>query len=66
MRRGEWAGRLRLAAERFGIGPEGFWRLSLAEWRALAEEDRPGALGRARLSALMAEHPDGEEGGSKP
>ena len=54
----EWAARLRLAAERFGIGPEGFWRLSLPEWRALTEEDAPAVLGRSGLKALMEAHPD--------
>ena len=58
MRRDEWAGRLRLAAERYRIGPEAFWRLSLVEWRALTAEDAPAAMSRARLEALAREHPD--------
>ena len=58
MRPGEWNARLQLAAERFGVAPEAFWRLSLVEWRALTGDDAPAALGRARLAELMAEHPD--------
>ena len=62
MPRGEWGGRLRLAAERFAIGPEAFWRLSLPEWRALAEGTAPEVLGRGGLEGLMAEHPDEDAG----
>ena len=54
----EWPARLRLAAERFAIAPEGFWRLSLKEWRALTETDAGPALGRAELQRLLQEHPD--------
>lgn len=44
-----------------GIAPEAFWRLSLAEWRALTSGDAEPALGREALERLMAAHPDGEE-----
>ena len=42
-----------------GVGPEGFWRLSLAEWRMLTE----GAMGaepmaRAELERLAKAWPD--------
>ena len=57
MRRGEWGERMRIAAERFGIAPEGFWRLSLVEWRALTVA-ASAPLSRARLEALVREHPD--------
>ena len=53
-----WAERLRMAA-RLGVAPEAFWRLSLAEWRALVEPGSAGALGRSELAALMEAHPDG-------
>jgi uncharacterized phage protein (TIGR02216 family) len=53
-----WGERLRLAAERFGVEPEAFWRLSLAEWRALAEAGAPAAMERGALERLMREHPD--------
>ena len=58
MRPGEWGPRLRLAAERFGVTPEGFWRLSLVEWRALTEAATAEALSRTRFEALAREHPD--------
>ena len=58
MPQAEWAARLRLAAERLGIAPEGFWRLSLVEWRGLTEATEPQALSRARFEALAREHPD--------
>jgi len=44
-----------------GIAPEAFWRLSLAEWRALTAGDGGAALGRRELDALMRDHPDGGE-----
>ncbi|MDO9472118.1 MAG: phage tail assembly chaperone [Caulobacter sp.] len=53
-----WPGLLRLAALRFGIGPEAFWRLSLVEWRALVDEPAD-TLNRAALDALVRAWPDG-------
>lgn len=53
-----WPGLLRLAALRFGLAPEAFWRLSLVEWRALVDEPS-GALNRAGLEALTRAWPDG-------
>ena len=55
-----WAERLR-AGLKWGVPPEAFWRLSLAEWRALADAGAPPALGREQLLSLMEQHPD--EGG---
>ena len=52
-----WPALLRLAATRFGIAPEGFWRLSLVEWRALTEEG-PVGLSRRRFDELIAAWPD--------
>jgi hypothetical protein len=54
-----WAERLRLAVS-MGVGPEPFWRLSLPEWRALAEAPPTPVLGREGLQALMTAHPDEE------
>lgn len=54
----DWTAALRLAAERFGVGPDAFWRLSVREWRALVGDRQGGALGRAGLERLMAEWPD--------
>ncbi|GLS01356.1 hypothetical protein GCM10007859_13690 [Brevundimonas denitrificans] len=34
-----------------GVGPEGFWRLSLREWRMLTE--RPGGAAPLRREDLM-------------
>ena len=53
-----WPDLLRLAAVRFGIPPAAFWRLSLAEWRALTAGDAAPALDRAGLDALLRQHPD--------
>ena len=50
---------LRLAATRFGIGPEAFWRLSLREWRALTQEEPGPAMGRTAFERLAAAWPDG-------
>ncbi len=45
-----WGEMLRTAA-RLGVGPEGFWRLSLREWRMLTE--RPGGAAPLRREDLM-------------
>lgn len=55
-----WAALLRVALA-MGVTPEAFWRLSLAEWRALAGEAEP-TLTRAAFEALAALHPDGDHG----
>ena len=54
-----WRTALRLAA-RLNLPPEAFWRLSLAEWRALTELPAAPVLGRAALAALIARFPDEE------
>jgi len=53
-----WRDALRLAALRLAIPPEAFWRLSLAEWRALTEAPAAPVLDRAALDALIARFPD--------
>ena len=55
-----WAALLR-AALAMGLTPEAFWRLSLAEWRALVGE-APLAPTRAAFEALAALHPDKDHG----
>lgn len=55
-----WRIALRLAVLRLGIAPEAFWRLSLAEWRALVEAPAAPVLTRAGLDALIARFPDEE------
>ncbi len=46
-------------ALRLGLSPEAFWRLSLAEWRALTRPWRVlEPLSRAGFDALCARHPD--------
>ena len=52
-----WAGRLRLAL-RLGLKPDAFWRLSLAEWRALTEPAEAPALSRPEFEALASKYPD--------
>lgn len=51
-----WKTRLRLAA-RLGIAPRDFWRLSVAEWRALTESDA-APMDRATLDDLTKQFPD--------
>lgn len=51
-----WAEWLRAGALAFGLKPAEFWRLSLAEWRALAGGG--GAPSARELAALMRRHPD--------
>ena len=55
----QWAEMMQAAA-RMGVGPEGFWRLSLKEWRMLTQTARGTApLGREGLARLMEVWPDG-------
>jgi uncharacterized phage protein (TIGR02216 family) len=46
------------AAQRLGVTPAEFWRLSLREWRALAAPSAEAALTRAAFDALAARFPD--------
>ncbi len=55
-----WRAALRLAVLTLAIAPEAFWRLSLAEWRALTETPAAPMLNRAALDALIARFPDEE------
>ncbi|WP_022698683.1 phage tail assembly chaperone [Euryhalocaulis caribicus] len=57
-----WRGALRAAAG-MGLTPEAFWRLSVAEWRALNGEG--GGLKRAAFEALAARFPDKEDQGGE-
>jgi uncharacterized phage protein (TIGR02216 family) len=52
-----WPALLR-AALRMGIAPEAFWRLSLAEWRALTGGGGE-VLGRGGFEELARRYPDG-------
>lgn len=45
-------------AARFGLLPEGFWRLSLKEWRTLIQPSGGGALGRSAFERLAEGWPD--------
>ena len=51
-----WAALLR-AALAMGIAPEAFWRLSLAEWRAISGAGGE-ALGRGGFDELARRYPD--------
>ncbi len=55
--RRRWSGALASAA-RLGLAPDAFWRLSVAEWRALSAPGIAEPLSRAELDALMRAHPD--------
>ena len=47
------------AAARMGVAPEGFWRLSLKEWRMLtAGPVQAAPLGRNELEAMVGLWPD--------
>ncbi len=52
-----WPALLRLAAS-LGVTPTAFWRLSLAEWRALTQAAPPDVLNRAALETLARAWPD--------
>lgn len=52
-----WA-RLMSHALRLGVPPSEFWRLSVAEWRALAGPPPGARMGRDELAALMDAFPD--------
>jgi len=51
-----WPQLIRLAAQ-LGVTPEAFWRLSLAEWRALSGGEAE-ALSRGQFDALTRRFPD--------
>jgi len=55
-RRTQWPALLRHALQ-LGIAPEAFWRLSLAEWRALTSA-QSDALTRAAFEDLARRFPD--------
>lgn len=55
----DWRAALRLAL-RLSIPPEAFWRLSLAEWRALTEAPAAPVLTRDAFQTLAARFPDEE------
>ena len=53
-----WAAMMRAVAM-LGVGPEGFWRLSLREWRMLMERSDGGApIGRLDFERMAAGWPD--------
>ena len=53
-----WGEMLRTAA-RLGVGPEGFWQLSLREWRMLTERSgQAGSLGRSEMERMVERWPD--------
>ena len=53
-----WDGMLRTAA-RLGVGPEGFWRLSLREWRMLTAGTGGGtSMARSEFERMAEAWPD--------
>jgi uncharacterized phage protein (TIGR02216 family) len=59
-----WAEWLRAGLFALGLTPADFWRLSLAEWRALAGAG-DGAPTADELRVLMRAHPDRARGESE-
>jgi len=54
-----WPEMMRTAVA-LGVSPEGFWRLSLREWRWLtARRAAEAPMGRAALEEMAARWPDG-------
>jgi hypothetical protein len=49
----QWAEMMQAAA-RMGVGPEGFWRLSLKEWRMLTAGAGSGRAAGARRTGADA------------
>jgi len=47
------------AAQRLGIEPRAFWRLSLPEWRAIVGPS--AALSRQAFEALATQFPDAQK-----
>ncbi len=45
-----------------GLAPDAFWRLSLAEWRALAAPHQQSTMARADFVSLAARYPDNAHG----
>lgn len=46
-------------AASFGVGPKGFWRLSLKEWRMLmARPDAVQPMGRGMFEQMSERWPD--------
>ena len=57
-RKTPWAAMMQAAA-RMGVGPQGFWRLSLREWRMLTESEAGTApMGRGDLERMAERWPD--------
>lgn len=54
----DWPSLLSLAATRFHIPPDAFWRLSVKEWAGLTAPPALDVLGRQDFDRLMAAHPD--------
>ena len=58
-----WGTMMRTAAA-LGVGPEGFWRLSLAEWQMLTGGAvGPEPMARVELERLAKAWPDEEAAG---
>jgi hypothetical protein len=46
------------AAQRIGVAPADFWRLSLKEWRALIAPPPGAGMSRSAFEALAQQFPD--------
>lgn len=49
------------AAQRLGVAPAQFWRLSLREWRALVAPSADALMTRAAFEALVRLYPDRDQ-----
>lgn len=53
-----WRQWLQHAVGALSLDPETFWMLTIGEWRWLTSRDKPEALARDGLDALLALYPD--------
>ncbi len=65
MKRIAWARLMQVGLGRMGLTPAVFWDLTPAEFMLMAGiGERPGAMTRGGLDALLARFPDGKAQGS--
>ena len=55
-----WGAWMALGLGRLRLSPDVFWRLSIAEWRAITGDNVEPPMTQADLNQLMTEYPDAE------